>query len=154
MNLDRYKFNVESSLMVHDFISEGPKGSIPKMVQYEKTNINGVYNLAFGDKDLHTNTINDTIISDNGDSQKVLATVAFTLYTFTKDHPGAWIHITGSTNSRTRLYRMGIIKYLIEIQKDFEVYGELENDWEEFETGKQYTAFLVKRKNSKFVNHE
>ena len=41
-----------------------------------------VYNIAFGDKDNTTGNIDDTIISNNGDSEKVLATVAATVYAF------------------------------------------------------------------------
>ena len=39
--------------------------------------------MGFGDKDLATGDINDLVVTDNKDSQKVLATVAFTVYTFT-----------------------------------------------------------------------
>ncbi len=46
-------------------------------------------NLGFGDKDLQTGEVDDTVISDNGDSQKVLATVAATVYAFTDKYPEA-----------------------------------------------------------------
>jgi hypothetical protein len=58
------------------------------------------------------------------------------------------VYATGSTKSRTRLYRMGISKYLEEIKADFEVYGELENGWEEFRKDVEYEAFLVKLKDN------
>jgi hypothetical protein len=41
---------------------------------------------------------------------------------------------------------MGINKYLEEIKHDFEVYGELETGWEEFQKDVKYEAFLVKLK--------
>ncbi len=102
--------------------------------------------MGFGDKNLVTGTIDDTVVSNNNDSEKVLATVIATLYAFTDKHKGAFIYATGSTNSRTRLYRMGISKYLDEALKDFEIYGELEDSWELFKLGKDYNSFLVKRR--------
>jgi hypothetical protein len=57
------------------------------------------------------------------------------------------VYATGTTKSRTRLYRMGITKYLEEIKQDFDVYGELETGWEEFRKDIEYEAFLVKLKN-------
>ena len=77
--------------------------------------------MAFGDKDQNTGEINDNVISNNNDSEKVLATVVATLYAFTDRHPDAYIMAIGSTKSRTRLYRMGITKYLDEIKKDYQI---------------------------------
>lgn len=119
---------------------------VPKLVQYSETNLKDLYNLAFGDKDHETGQINDLIISNNGDSEKVLATVVATVYSFTDRYSAAWIYATGSTRSRTRLYRMGISKYLSEIQQDFELYGQKQGNWEEFKDKAEYEAFLVKRK--------
>ena len=53
---------------------------------------------------------------------------------------------SGSTISRTRLYRMGITMYLDEIQKDYHIYGLRHDDWEIFEKGIEYEAFLAKSK--------
>jgi len=44
------------------------------------------------------------------------------------------------------LYRMGITTNLEEILEDFEVFGLSDETWSEFEKGKEYEAFLVKRK--------
>ena len=79
MILDRYQLISGDSLMVFEFTSEGSNGKISKIVQYSKTNLEGFYNLGFGDKDLETGEISDQSISNNGDSQKVLATVATTV---------------------------------------------------------------------------
>lgn len=106
----------------------------------------GLFNLAFGDKDEHTGEINDTVISNNNDSEKVLATVVATLYAFTDKHPDAYVLATGRTKSRTRLYRMGITKYFDEIKKDYNIYGLRNEEWENFEKEIEYEAFLAKRK--------
>lgn len=85
--------------MTFEFISEGPKGLIHKLVQYQPTNVKDVYNLAFGDKDHATGDIDDTVISNNGDSEKVLVTVVATIYAFTDKYPNAWVYATGSTKA-------------------------------------------------------
>lgn len=95
---------------------------------------------------METGDIDDYSILNNGDSEKVLATVVAKLYAFIDQHKEAMVYATGSTKSRTRLYRMGITKYLDEIKKDFEIFGELENGWNEFQKGVEYDAFLVKVK--------
>ena len=146
MKLPRYELKAESSLMVFEFTSEGGKGQIPKLIKLSETTLKGFYNLAFGDKDIDTGDIDDTVVSNNGDSEQVLATVVSDVYAFTDYENDAWVYATGSTKSRTRLYRMGITKYLDEIKQDFHVYGLLNGEWEHFEKDVDYTAFVVRRK--------
>ena len=147
MNKPKYLYKTEHQFSIFEFFSEGPKGRIAKMVEYTETATESVYNLAFGDYDEATKTINDLSVTNNGDSLKVLATVASTVYAFLDKHPNAYIVASGSTNVRTRLYRMGITNNLIEIQEDFVVYGLSEKGaWEEFEVGEDYEAFLITKK--------
>jgi len=147
MNLPKYPLASSDKLMTFEFISEGSKGFIHKLVRYQPTNLKDVYNLAFGDKDHTTGDIDDTVISNNGDSEKVLATVAATVYAFTDKYPDVWIYATGSSKSRTRLYRMGIAKFLSEVKDDFEVLGERNDDWETFKNNVEYVGFLVRKRN-------
>ena len=132
--------------MAFEFISEGPKGKIPKVVIYSETNLKGFYNLGFGDKNEETGKIDDNVVTNNDDSLKVLATVAATVYAFTDKNPEYWVFASGVTESRTRLYRIGITNNLKEIEKDFEVYGLVDDVWVKFKKGTEYRAFLVKRK--------
>lgn len=53
LKLPKYPLASGDKLLTSEFISEGPKGLIHKMVRYQHTNIKGVYNLAFGDKTTH-----------------------------------------------------------------------------------------------------
>ena len=147
MNLPKYPLNSSDKMMTFEFVSEGDKGLIYKLVRFQETNLKDLYNLGFGDKNLETGEIDDKIISNNGDSEKVLATVVATLYAFTDKYPDVWVYATGSTKARTRLYRMGITKFLNDVKKDFEIFGELENDWDKFKIGIEYEGFLVRRKN-------
>lgn len=148
MNYPRYEYSAEIDLNIFEFDSVGNKGKITKIVQYTEMSVKGYYNLGFGDLNHETREINDEIITNNGDGQKVLATVVSTMYAFTGKNPEAYIYATGSSESRTRLYRMGITNNLEELKKDFYVFG-LRND-EEFEpyiVGEDYLGFLVTRKN-------
>ncbi len=111
--------------IVHCIIS--CKGLIHKLVRYQPTNLHRLYNLAFGDKDFETGDIDDKVISNNGDSEKVLSTVVASVYAFTDKYPDAWIYATGSSKARTRLYRMGISKFLEDAKIDFEILGEFQD---------------------------
>lgn len=146
----RYTYSADEELQYFVFTSVGIKGDIKKIVEYSEMNIKHVYNLSFGDYNEQTDTISDQVITNNGDSLKVLATVASTVYAFTAKQPNAWIFATGSTEVRTRLYRMGITNHLAEIQEDFHVYGmRLDETFEDFVVGEDYIGFLIKRKKRK-----
>ena len=147
MKYKKYEYTADEDLHFYEFTSVGVKGKIKKVVEYSKMNIEGYYNLAFGDFDEETNEINDKVVTNNGDSLKVLATVASTVYAFTGKYPDAKIFATGSTEVRTRLYRMGITNNLVEIQEDFEVYGMKQDEtFEKFIPGEDYIGFLITRK--------
>jgi hypothetical protein len=148
MNLPRYEVETIHSSRVFEFVSEGVKGKIPKLIKYTETNIKGYYNLAFGDKDQLTGEINDSVITNNGDTEKVLATVVATVYAFTAKHPDCYVFAAGSSATRNRLYRIGITKFLLEIELDFDIFGLVNDEWEPFKKGTHYDAFLVYRKNS------
>ncbi len=146
MKLPKYPLASSDKLMTFEFISEGQNGLIHKLIRFQPTNLKDVYNIAFGDKNPATGDIDDTVISNNGDSEKVLVTVVSSVYAFTDRYPNAWIYATGSTKPRTRLYRMGIAKFLAEVKNDFEVLGERNDDWEAFKKNVDYEGFLVRRK--------
>lgn len=148
MKYPKYEYSADEELYYFEFTSVGIKGEIKKIIEYSKMNVSNVYNLAFGDYDENTDSINDKVITNNGDSQKVLATVASSVYAFTAKYQDSWIFATGSNEARTRLYRMGITNNLIEIRQDFYVYGmKMDETFEEFIVGEDYLGFLVTRKN-------
>ena len=84
MENPKYPFESTSTSTTFEFVSEGPKGRILKLVKYDEYGNTGMYNLGFGDKLGDSNRFDDKIISDNQDSKMVLATVAATLYEFTE----------------------------------------------------------------------
>ncbi len=148
MTIEQYQLKSGLELLSYEFVSEGPKGLITKRIQFTLVNMQGVYNLAFGDKDRFTGEIDDKVISNNGDSEKVLATVVGAVFAFLDEHPDTWIFASGSTAARTRLYQMGITKYYDEIIDELEVYGRIKDYWYLFERNKEYRAFLAKLKTS------
>lgn len=131
------------------FISNGPKGNIQKIVQFVETNDPAIYNLAFGDL-LPNGRIDDHVKNDNEDRNKILATVAATVYEFTAKYPEKLVFFTGSTAERTRLYRMALSNNLEELSEDFEIYGvDISGEdylAEPFQKGKGYFGFLIQRK--------
>jgi hypothetical protein len=150
MHLDRYPLKAGSLLNTFMFTSEGKNGNINKVIQFQPMNIPGLFNLAFGDENILTGKFDDNVITDNGDTEKVLATVVAAIFAFSDYYPNAWIYATGSTQSRTRLYQMGINKYFDIAETDFEIMGEYFNVWEIYRKGRQYQAFAVHRKITKF----
>jgi hypothetical protein len=66
MKIDKYALKSESTLTVIEFVSEGPKGLIRKIVQFQETNQTNLYNLAFGDFDPVTGEVDDLVVSNNG----------------------------------------------------------------------------------------
>ena len=67
------------------------------------------------------------------------------MYLFTDRNPEALIYATGSTKTRTRLYQIGITKFIEKVKADFVIYGQIEKEWHFFEKDINYDAFLVKR---------
>lgn len=72
--------------------------------------------------------MDDTIISNNGDIIKVLATVIHILKEFTSTHSGIKIVFTGSTDERTQLYKRILKTNLSEFNKDFVISGLIRVD--------------------------
>jgi hypothetical protein len=146
MKTEKYHLKSESKFTRFEFISEGPKGAIRKLIEFQETTNPDVFNLAFGDLNPETQGIDDLSVSDNGDTEKVLATVVNAVYTFFNNYPDLFVYATGSTKARTRLYRMGIVRFYDEMQKDFYLYGQIGDDFVEFEIGTDYDGFLAQRK--------
>jgi uncharacterized protein DUF6934 len=134
MNLERYTYYANPSFFDFEFLSEGPKGTIKKVARFNTIGVN-LYNFGFGDLDETTGDISDTVVTNNGDGDKVLATVAGIVYDFTGRFTEAAIYIKGSTAARTRWYQMSIGANWEEIGRTFEVFGYRDDKWEHFQKG-------------------
>ncbi|MCB9310912.1 MAG: hypothetical protein H6567_12715 [Lewinellaceae bacterium] len=147
MDIERYQIENNVNFLYFEFISTGNKGSIIKVIKYTKINDDPLmYNLGYGDKNLTHETIDDRAVTNNGDTDKVLATVAFTIYAFYQEFPDANVYLSGSTASRTRLYQININKFLNYISTDFIIYRELEQGFERFKKGLNYQGFFIIKK--------
>ena len=147
MEWERYD-TVRCDTYTYEFYSEGPKGKIRKIVKlrhFKRMGIN-VYNLAFGDLNASTGHIDDTVTSNNNDQMKVLITVAEAVVDFMRFKPNAIILVKGSTISRTRLYQMRISSLWLEINQQYEIYGEFRNEWTPFQRGVNDEQFLIFKK--------
>lgn len=155
MNLDRYSFIQGSNSSTYEFFSEGPIGIYKKIVHFGK--IRGkdefLYNLAFGDWIDDKENFDDKVVTNNHDRDKVLATIAAIVIYFLEENPNAILFAKGSTPSRTRLYQMGINKYLNEISELFVIHGYRFGRWELFEKSKSYGSFLLRNKKSCKFNY-
>ncbi len=78
--------------------------------------------------------------------EKVLSTVANTVYDFMEHYPNQFIFAHGSTAIRTKLYQRKISQMLQIISTEFEVYGLEKSGWVEFIGTEAYKAFLIKKK--------
>lgn len=158
MNYPRYDILTSTQLEIFEFVSDGKKGKIEKIIQFEKIDFRDeiIYNLAFGDKKykvvngITTLYVDDSITSENGDRDKILATVAAAVYEFTAAYCDRLVIFTGSDDRRTRLYRMALSKNYDELSKDFDIFG-LEKDDDllvrkSFNSGITFFAYLIKRK--------
>lgn len=145
MNLERYQYRRTDSHLQYEFYSIGPKGRIKKLVQFDLFFRRGIrmYNLGFGDWDETAEAIDDTTITNNGDAEKVLATVAAIVIEFTGFFPETVVYAKGSNIARSRRYQMGINKFWDEIEEMFNVFGEIGEHWEPFRKNINYGAFAI-----------
>ena len=145
MHLHTYCTKSTNEHRTYEFVSDGPKGSIKKLIKFEEMGYN-LYNLCFGDWEETTQSIDDKARSNNHDRDKVIATVASTVMSFIKYYPNATIFAKGSTPARTRLYQMGILANWQEIGIFLHVKGYIDEEWQPIQKHINYNAFLARIK--------
>jgi len=145
MSKDKYSLETDQNNLIFEFFSEGPKGRILKIVEYQPLG-GRFYNLAFGDSIESTKDFDDFVRTNNEDTEKVLSTVASTLYIFFQHHEGTIVIAEGSTKARTRLYRRYLTMFLELIETEFTLLGELDGKTERFRKGVNYKFFLISKK--------
>ncbi|SEJ44206.1 hypothetical protein SAMN05216327_110153 [Dyadobacter sp. SG02] len=146
-NQDSYDLVIDEDRHTYKFVSEGPRGKIQKVIAFKPiSGIEGYYNLSFGDWNEVMQKINDSVVTNNLDTVKVLATVAQAIDSFLAANPGAIIFASGRDPARNRLYRMSIQKYLGEIKNRFVLRGCCNKKWRPFKKGLDYDAFTLFRR--------
>ncbi|MCQ9328730.1 DUF6934 family protein [Pelistega suis] len=148
MDIQHYDIKYNASLTQFEFISVGPRGKILKNIVFQPIYDN-IYNIAFGDVSPdNPSRLDDLIVTNNGDTDKVLKTVAIAIEHFLQKNPNALVLFRGSTKSRTRLYRMRLRKYYAEITAHIALFGIIEGKSYCFSesVNLDFDSFLVKSK--------
>ena len=143
----RYNSNYRSFI----FISNGRHGDLIKMVRFrELKGRKNIFNLSLGTV-LPDGRIDYPTTSNNGDRNKIIATVVQITYAFFEKYPEHKIYLTGNDTRRTLLYQRAIIYGYEELIRSFNIYGEIsmedeEDEFELFDKSKTYTGFLIEKK--------
>jgi hypothetical protein len=145
MNLPQYPVTPSANFAAYFFTSSGKMGTFQNVVQFTLIDNTKICSLGFGVLQ-PDGSIDDKIVTNNGNMLKILATVANTVYTFTSKYPEYAVAAEGSTKSRTNLYRRMLIQYYDTIVQDFYIFGINGGKILPFEKDKEYEAYSVKRK--------
>ncbi len=133
----------------YEFISEGKK-SITKVVQFEQLEIDGYYNLAFGDRKTD-GTVDDIVESNNNDLLKVMTTVIRIVQDFLEDKPDIKLFFQGSTSQRTKFYRTILKRNYSEFSRQFILTGLVKENSKIIEkpfypeSEEQFIAFIIEK---------
>jgi hypothetical protein len=153
MNNDRYDdIKIARDFRYFTFISWGVHGELIKVVTFsEFPRIKNAFNLSLGTV-LPTGEIDYETITNNGDRNKILATVALIVSIFIQQHRGVNVYIAGSDKRRTLLYQRAIAYGYEELKDFFNIYGDFSSEFEEsefepFNSSKEYSAFLIQESN-------
>ncbi|RWX00511.1 DUF6934 family protein [Flavobacterium cerinum] len=152
----KYELSANPDFTVFEFTSTGKNGPIQKAIKYTQTLNKDVYNLGFGDIISSNETtgeveIDDIGISNNGDLQQILTTVAYSAYAFTERYPKALILFGSSDKAKIRLYRIMLSHNLAEISKTFILFGAVHNKQGQlinipFDPNQDVEGYFVRRK--------
>lgn len=137
---------IKESYGVYEFFSIGKKGAILKRIEFKVTDYENVYSLRFGDVNLD-GELDDLIISDNGDKDKVIVTVIQVISTYLEYYPDRFVYFSGSTKERTRLYRIIISTNYADFTKKFNVFSQTDTGMIPFQKNIEAKGFLIHRKN-------
>lgn len=119
---------------------------INKVVAFQQTSVATIYNLGLADYDPTTGEIDDTIITDNGDMEKILATIFQIVLYYLSINPNHIVYFSGNSPSRTRLYRIAINHSLNELTVLVDVLGVINLQPEPFTANRAYDGFLIRKK--------
>ncbi|GGH75305.1 hypothetical protein HNQ91_004625 [Filimonas zeae] len=140
------------------FISKGERDVI-KAVEFsfvQKLDGRDIYNLGFGDYDLESDTVTDSVYTNNGDAYKVFNTVLNCIPIFFESYKSAMLMVQGSDGgadfieqcrlvcvkrcgSRCKNYNRRISVYQGYVNKNFELLSTDYQFFGGFRTGKQAT---------------
>jgi hypothetical protein len=142
VNQKFYPLTASADSLTFTFQSLSTDKTVQKEIQFIKIT-DKLYNLAFGDLQMN-DEIDDLVVTNNKDTELVLATVIQAIQAFLQSYSQNAVYFTGSTPSRTRLYRIILNREYVNWCDVFEVYGVLGDKIVPFETNVRFKAFIVK----------
>jgi hypothetical protein len=141
MDKPYYPFETLDNFIRFRFTSISSEKKVEKIINFSKTQFDGIYNLALLDI-LADGSESDIVQTKNKDMEKVLATVFRTMEVFFQNHPNCGIAFSGSSPERIRLYRIAIARELESALKLFNIIGIKEGLMYPFEPNVDFDAFL------------
>jgi hypothetical protein len=138
---------IADDLSTFEFLSDGRRGKFLKLIVFRRTEYENLFNLVFGDMTTG-GRIDVNAVSDNGDRNKILATIVSAIDKYTLRYPERMIYFTGSTEARTRLYRMAVGLHLEELSLTYDIFAQMEsqNQLVKFQKNMEISAFVIRRK--------
>ncbi|PSL27374.1 DUF6934 family protein [Dyadobacter jiangsuensis] len=141
-----YQYLLDNSGRMFSFSSAGDK-VMDKVVLFTPMETQDSYAVILGDLQ-NDGSIDLDITSSDGNTELVLTTVAKDIMFFLSDHPKAEVLIKGSTQARTRLYQMAIVRELSDIGRYFDIHGLTTDGLEVFQQGRNYWGFTISIKDN------
>ncbi|QDK83371.1 hypothetical protein EXU85_34115 [Spirosoma sp. KCTC 42546] len=141
-----YSYQSNADATQFFFESIGRNGLILKAIILAPTINSSVYNLALGDYNQLSGELDDSVVSDNGDTGKIMATTFWVINEFLTKYPDRLIIFSGNTPARNRLYRMAINRGLSELAPLYSLFGFRNDAWESFDISQQYELYLIEKK--------
>jgi hypothetical protein len=139
-----YPLKKSNDSIIFHFESIGPKGIFLKEVRFDPVeDFSDYYQLILADIDKENNK---SVLSEsrNHDMSKIMATVIKCIVIFLENHLSSKIVFSGSTEIRTRLYRIIINKLLDKIRDKFEIEGFSDiHGLEPFNLNHEYSFFVI-----------
>ena len=139
-----YPLKKSNDSIIFHFESIGPKGIFLKEVRFDPVeDFSDYYQLILADIDKENNK---SVLSEsrNHDMNKIMATVIKCIVIFLENHLSSKIVFSGSTEIRTRLYRIIINKLLDKIRDKFEIEGFSDiHGLEPFNLNHEYSFFVI-----------
>lgn len=144
-----YSFSLVRTEFRYELFSSSAEKVVKKVVLFTETSASMVYNLALLDE-LENGELSDISETNNSDLVMVMATVIQIINEFLRLKPNYFVIFKGSDERRQRLYRIIISRELLKIQKKFEIFGGIGDDFiADFEPNKEYDFYIIRQKNEK-----
>ena len=140
-----YEFSMSEDATFYEFDSIGEEMTVRKQIKFSASQIPDFYWLALVDV-LEDGSVSDSSRPRQGNVEKVLATVLQTMLAFFKRYPTASVAFSGSTDTRTRLYSVAIVRELNNARDMFMIQGYIDGVFEDYTPGRQYAGFAISLK--------